>query len=362
MEVESPEELGYGNLKQNLAESSMRDTVLGSLGLDLNELVLLYGDHRGVPELRDWLAQDAGLKDGYQVLLTAGAAMALFLVATSFLEKEDHLVVVRPNYATNLETPRAIGCGIHFVVLLFERGFAVDPEEMAAAMLPQTKLLSVTTPHNPTGQLMTLDTLKALIALAEKKGVYLLVDETYREMTYGTALPVAASLSPRAISVCSLSKTYGMPGIRLGWVMCQDETVMTKLLAAKEQIVICGSVVDEAIAHEAMKQRADWLPRIRNDIAGRFEMVQNWMQGQRHFEWMPPQGGVVGLPRFCEGLEVDTDRFYKVLNEEYGTWVGPGHWFELSRRFFRLGFGWPTREELKTGLETLSLAAEKALK
>ena len=138
------------------------------------------------------------------MLVTAGAAGALFIIATTLLEKGDHLVVVRPNYATNLETPRAIGADVSYLDLAFEYGFAVDVDRLAALMTPRTRYVSVTLPHNPTGQIMSEADLRRLVGIVEAAGCRLLVDETYREMTFGTPLPCAASLSPRA-SACRRS-------------------------------------------------------------------------------------------------------------------------------------------------------------
>jgi len=150
------------------------------------------------------------------VLCTAGAAAALFIIATTLLEKGDHLVVVRPNYATNIETPRAIGCDIDYVDLSFEAGFQLDVDRLESLIRPNTRLISVTTPRNSTGVALSEATLRRLISLAETRGIRLLVDETYREMSFIPKLPVAASLSPSAISVASMSKSYGIPGIRVG--------------------------------------------------------------------------------------------------------------------------------------------------
>ncbi len=222
IEKESPEEYGYGNIRYNLSESSISDQKLSDLGLSLPDLTLFYGEHRGERPLRELIAgQDAGLSAD-DVLVTAGAAGALFIISTTLLSEHDHLVVVRPNYATNIETPKAIGCAISYIDLSFDKGFALDLGEVASALRPNTRYISVTCPHNPTGTVMSRADLDGLIALAEKHGCYLLVDETYRDLSYGQKLPAAASLSRRAISVSSLSKAFGIPGIRIGWLVTQD--------------------------------------------------------------------------------------------------------------------------------------------
>ncbi|HSB54879.1 MAG TPA: pyridoxal phosphate-dependent aminotransferase, partial [Gemmatimonadales bacterium] len=243
IEVESPEETGYDTIACNLAESSIRDRVLGDLGLDvdLGRTILLYGDHRGHPGLRALLADESGAGPE-QVLLTPGAAGALFIAATTLLERGDHLVVLRPNYATNLETPRAIGCDISFLDLSFERGWSYGAGDIARLMTPKTRLVSLTTPHNPTGRLLDPAVLGEIAALVAARGAWLLVDETYRDLS-PAAPPPATTLGERVISVASLSKAYGLPGLRLGWLITRSRQLNEAFLAAKEQILITGSVL-----------------------------------------------------------------------------------------------------------------------
>jgi len=365
IEEESPEEFGYDRIRFNLTESSVRDRSLADLGIELCDLLLFYGDHVGNEMFRDLVAaQSSGEAGGVSrddVLVTAGAAQALFIIATSLLDKDDHLVVIRPNYATNIETPRAIEADISFLDLVFEDGFRIDPEKLTALVTPRTKYVSVTLPHNPTGVMMSEADLRSLVGLVESAGCRLLVDETYREMTFGEPLPVAATLSERAISVSSLSKTYGIPGIRSGWLVCRDAELMRTFLAAKEQIGICGSVVDEEIAARAFAQRETWLAELRPFIAERFSVVKEWIAGEELMEWVEPCGGAVCFPRIKPGVPVDVDEFYRVLGDVHGAYVGPGHWFEQDRRHMRIGYAWPLPEELEGGLAAISGSLRAAL-
>ncbi len=360
IEAESPEQFGYERIRFNLAESSVSDVLIGELAVDLDGLILRYDDHLGRPELRAEIVADAPGLDPEDVIVTPGAAAALFIVATSILQPGDHVVVARPNYATNVETPRAIGADVSYLELTYEEGWQVDPARIAELMTPKTKLVSLTSPHNPTGAVMSEAVLREVITLVEGSGARLLLDEAYREMTFGEPLPVAASLSPRAISVSSLSKTYGLPGIRIGWLMTRDGELRERFLSAKEQILITNSVVGEAIALEALRRRPSWLPEIRARIDAALSTTRDWVASEPNFEWIEPKGGVVGFPRIRPEVDVDVDRFYEVLLEGYGTVVGPGHWFEQSRRHFRLGYGWPQPAELEAGLAGLSQAVREA--
>lgn len=358
IEIESPEQMGYGTIKFNLTESSFRDAHFSELGLNLQDLVLCYGDHRGHVQLRGLLAQDFGMRAD-DVLLTVGAASALFIIATSLLQAGDRLLVVRPNYATNIETPRAIGAQIDFFDLTFEHGFRIDIDQFAAQIKPDTRLVSITTPHNPTGVMLTENELRRLVEITAEKGCLLLVDETYRDMAYGALPPLAASLAPHVISVASLSKTYGLPGIRLGWLVCQSAVLMQIFLAAKEQIFICGSMLDEEVAWQYLKKRDRFLPAIRTKIAENHDIVLQWLAGETRIECVHPQGGVVCFPRIKKSAGIDIENFYRVLNETYQTFVGPGHWFEQDRAFMRIGFGWPSTAELKQGLENISRSLDE---
>ena len=365
IEEESPEQFGYDRIRYNLTESSVRDRSLADLGIELRDLLLFYGDHAGNESFRDLVAEQSGGEPGGvsrdDVLVTAGAAQALFIIATSLLDKGDHLVVIRPNYATNIETPRAIEADVSFLDLTFEDGFRIDPEKLMALVTPRTKYVSVTLPHNPTGVMMDEADLRSLVGRVESAGCRLLVDETYREMTFGEPLPVAATLSERAISVSSLSKTYGIPGIRTGWLVCRDGELMKTFLAAKEQIGICGSVVDEEIAARALARREAWLAELRPLIAARLRVVKDWMDGEEMMEWVEPGGGVVCFPRIKPEVPVDVDEFYRVLGEVHGAYVGPGHWFEQDRRHMRIGYAWPLADELEGGLAAVSGSIRAAL-
>jgi aspartate/methionine/tyrosine aminotransferase len=362
IEIESPEQFGYDRIKHNLAESSVTDLKFSSLGINLEDLILAYGDHRGKLELRRALALEANLSPD-DVLLTPGAAAALFIIHSSLLNANSRILVMRPNYATNLETPKAIGAQIDYLDLHFEDGFKLDLNALERQIKPETKLVSLTNPHNPTGTVMTKAQIGNVIDIVEASNAYLLFDETYRDMNFESIAPVAASLSNRAISVSSMSKSYGLPGIRMGWLMCGDKTLQEKFLAAKEQILIGNSVLDEEVAYQVFMKRESILEPTRTTIKRNFVILKSWMLEQQHLTWVEPSGGVVCFPKISSGTDVK--KFYEIL-EASGTFVGPGHWFEQSERVtvpdqhFRLGYSWASTPDLEIGLKNITLALEAA--
>jgi aspartate/methionine/tyrosine aminotransferase len=359
IEMESPEQLGYSAITNNLAESSVSDMRLADYGIeaDVGQVLLPYGDHLGSERLRELIADDSGIR-GDDVLVTPGGAAALFIVASALLEPGAHALICAPNYVTNLETPRAIGADVERLELRFEEGWRLDPESVASRLRPDTRLVSVTYPHNPTGSMIAPDELRTIVEIVDgHPNARLLVDETYRELAYGDPLPMAATLSPRVVGVSSMSKTYGVPGLRVGWLTSRDEQQMETFLAAKEQIFISGAVLDEELAARVLERRTSILPLVHDKVREHLATVDEWLVAGDTFEWVEPRAGVVCFPRIRSDVDVDVDRFYRILLDEYGTYVGAGHWFDQDRRYFRLGFAWPTHAELVRGLESLELAA-----
>lgn len=361
MEVESPEQIGYEQVRVNLAESSMRDRSLADLGMPLDRLrdeLLCYGDHRGSQHLRDLISVDGdGDLSADDVLVTVGAAGALFLIATALLEPGDRLVVARPNYASNLETPRAIGADIAFVDLCFEDGYRVDLDRLEAEITQGTRLVSLTSPHNPTGTVIPPADLNAIIAMVERAGCWLLLDETYRELGDEIDQP-ASTRSDRVISVSSLSKTYGVPGIRVGWLTCRNQSLMTTVLAAQEQAALAHSMLDCAVAEFVLEERERLLPGIRRHVEAQRGIMSEWIASEPGIEWIAPSGGVVCFPRFVDAA-IDARAIYAQLQRE-GVFVGPGWWFEQEDRSMRIGYGYPTATELRDGLAVISTALAPA--
>lgn len=389
IEAESPEEkYGYDKITNNLAESSMPDRVFGDLGIKLDHLVLQYTDHRGALPLRKAIASEAGLPAD-SVLIAPGAVCSLFLIHSAILGPGDHLLVMQPNYATNVVTPLAMAdAGVKTTLWqLHADDFALDVPAFVAAMTPATKLVSVTSPHNPSGRILSDDDLRAILEGMSARAhpdCKLLVDETYREMAVNAAdvadgdsastcsdggasaraaaaagaaalaaRPWAASLDRRVISVSSMSKTYGLPGIRIGWSITADPALQERLLAAKEQVAISGSVIDEEIAAQILSRKATMLPDILAEVSLRKRIVVDWLAANADIvACTPPQGGVVCFPRIRPAI--DYSAFGDALFADSGTIVGLGHWFSESDAHFRLGFGWSTVPQLRKGLDGIA--------
>ncbi|KAJ5757479.1 uncharacterized protein N7511_006173 [Penicillium nucicola] len=196
----------------------------------------------------------------------------------------DHIVVVRRNYVTNIETPRVIGYDVSFLDLRFKFGFQPDLAFIESCITTKTKMVSITCPHDPTGTLISREALDELVAITNRNNCLLLVDETYRDVSYCRQLPVAASLGDHILSVSSLSKSSGVPGIQLGWAVTQNKKLQEIFLDARAQISISGSVIDEWIASHLLGNKENTLYLTIKEIETRVDIVRSWIEKKDRLE------------------------------------------------------------------------------
>ena len=344
IEIESPEQLGYDTITNNLSESSVADRrLVGSRHRPrLDELLLCYGDHLGDPPCARRSRPAATGSAPTTCSSRRARPAALFATATSLLEPGDHVVVVRTNYATNLETPpRSAPTSTSSISRSRTDGDSTsNGSRRACGRASPVDQRHV--PAQPDGHdARSADARTRSSSWRNASGAVLLVDETYRDLTHAERFrwPRRCRRGRSASRRCR--RRTACPGLRVGWAVCRDPGFAETLLAAKEQMLICGATLDEAIAGRVLGRSrphpaAD--PRRRAD---RLAIVREWMAGRTCSSGSSPAAvwsGSFGSAR----IAIDTDRFYEVLLADHGTYVGPGHWFELDDRHFRLGFGWPT--------------------
>jgi aspartate/methionine/tyrosine aminotransferase len=336
----------------DLAESTCPSLRLGDL---LTPAVLArladeeigYGTTEGDPELRALIAADAGVRPD-QVLVTAGASSALFLVTFSVCGPGDHAVLLAPYFPPTRAVLDALGVRTSTVGLAFDRGYRLDEqalEAVAAALTPSTRLVALASPQNPSGVRFTEPQLRRLVqrmnALSPR--AVLLVDETYRESTYrGEAAPASAAGLGRSVVTCSsLSKAHGAPGLRVGWLTATDPTLRERLRAAKFNTSVCCSGVDEALAVEVLRRRTEVLADRSTLLTATVDILARWARAHADVvEFLPPDGGAMCCLRLRADRVDDTAvaRFYAALAEREVR-VAPGTWFAEPDRVFRIGFG-----------------------
>jgi aspartate/methionine/tyrosine aminotransferase len=165
---------------------------------------------------------------------------------------------------------------------------------------------------------------------------------------------LAASLSDKVISISSVSKAYGLPGLRIGWLITKDTMLFKKLLAAKEMMHITNSVLDEEACFSFLQKRNYWKEKINKAAVENLSVLQAWLEKEKRVEYVLPKGGVVCFPAIKKELNIDLNLFYEQLLSKYETMVGPGHWFNMPDRFMRIGFAWIDKLTLEKGLENIS--------
>jgi aspartate/methionine/tyrosine aminotransferase len=340
----------------DIGESAVKTLAVEDLEIDLGKILLRYGYHSGRPDLRACIAEQyPGLSQDH-IIVTTGASEANFAVVAALVKPGDHVVIEHPNYPSLYEVPRSLGCDVSLMTLKYENRFKPDLDELKSKITPDTKLVSLTHPNNPTGSQVSEKDLREVIDVVESYETYLLFDETYRHMASGEhLLPPAASLSDRVVSITGMSKCYGLPGTRTGWLATTNQFMLDAVVAIREQLSISNNTLGEEIALSVLKRKDTFLANARERIANNREIVASWIEKHDSFEWVCPEAGVVCFPRIKEHVAVDPDRLYRHLAEEYKTFVVPGRCFEMDSRHFRIGFG-ADAEEIQTGLSNLDKA------
>jgi aspartate/methionine/tyrosine aminotransferase len=340
-------------VEHDIGESGMKFLTLAELDFSLDDVDLRYGHHLGSPELRAEIAKMYNNRTWDNVAVTTGGSEANFCIIAHLVGPKDHIIVEHPTYPSLFEVPRSLGREMTFLKLDWDNEWKPDLDALRKLVKPNTKLITLTHPNNPTGSVIDGDTMKEAYEIAIENDAYLLVDETYRELSFDNPPPRAATLGERAITLTSMSKTYGLPGIRIGWAVA-EESVVQAIRAVREQLTICNSQLGEAIALKVLERREEVLKEIRARMLSNYKVLKDWMDSQEWLEWIEPQSGVVCAPRLKRGGS--TDELCKLLVTKYKTFTVPGSSMELDGHL-RIGFG-GDQEELVEGLAQL----KKALK
>jgi aspartate/methionine/tyrosine aminotransferase len=331
--------------------------VLGEEGMrELAALPLGYTPTWGTDALRAAIAATYESVEPDDVLVFAGAEEAMFWALQQLVGPGDHAVVTVPNYQSTESLPRVAGAAVSGLVLRPEDGWALDFDALAGLIRPTTRLVAVNFPNNPTGALPDPETWAALIALCEERGVRLFSDEVYRGLEpEGTPrLRQAADASPTALSLGVMSKAYGLPGLRIGWLACRDRALLERLETRKHYTTICNAGPSELIATHALRRGEEITARNRAIIARNLPVFEAFFAAHADlFAWERPQAGCVCFPRYlgADGVEA----FCRDLVEQAGVVLLPASIFaselgEVPADRFRIGVG---RADPEPALEAL---------
>lgn len=307
-------------------------------------LRLGYIPSEGTPELRRAIASTYEHIAPEDVLCFAGAEEGLYCAFHALLQAGDHAVVLVPNYQSMESVPRSI-CEVSGVALHAENGWALDIDEVRAALRPNTRVVAVNFPNNPTGKIIDAATFDALIELCRERGIYLFSDEVYRgiERDPSKRLAQAADRYERALSLNVVSKAYGLPGLRVGWIACRDRALLERMVKMKHYLSICNSGPSEVLACIALKARDRIFARNRSLAAENLAKLAAFFA--RHaslFDWYEPEGSCIAYPRYkgADGVESFCER----LVQDAGVLLLPASMYRTDLLptppdRFRIGFG-----------------------
>jgi aspartate/methionine/tyrosine aminotransferase len=318
-----------------LMPQAERDEVLARLlAMPLN-----YSEACGTLALRSALAATYPATTPDQILVTTGAIEANYLLFHTLLKPGDHVVAVHPAYQQLHSVPQAIGCNVSLWELRDEGGFHYDLDDLRQLVTPQTKLIIVNTPHNPTGAMLSEEQLREIYALAEANDAYLLCDEAYRwlDIPGGDPFaPPARSLGAHGISVGTLSKPFGLPGLRIGWIAATDD-VISACWSMRDYISLSPGKLSDALAVIAIENRDAIIARNQPIIEQNLVTALDWFAAQADVAtWSPPRGGLLALMKF--DLPIDSLALANRLAEEYSVMLAPGSAFGYESHL-RLGLG-----------------------
>jgi aspartate/methionine/tyrosine aminotransferase len=311
-------------------------------------LKLGYTESYGHPLLREEIAS---IYSGIEMedTLVAAPEEIIYLLMHALLQAGDHVICTFPGYQSLYEVAQSIGCRVSRWEPDEQQGWCFDIEWLRREIRADTKLLVVNFPHNPTGYLPTVDEYMAIIELARERGIYLLSDEMYRflEIEEGTTLPSACERYRRAFSLFGLSKSFGLPGLRIGWIATRQEHIREKMAGLKDYTTICSSAPSEILAIIALRNRGritgEQLQRVRDNVAALDSFFDEY---KGLFNWNRPLGGSICFPRML-AVE-DTFSFCEQLVQESGIMLAPSRIFNYGDQHVRIGFG---REDLPQVLE-----------
>ena len=319
-------------------------------------LTLGYTESQGHPLLRDMIAGIYGNMTSEDILVLAPEE-GIFLLMHALLSPGDQVVCTFPGYQSLYEVAKSLGCEVSAWEPDEARGWYFDVEKLAEKLPPNIKLVVVNFPHNPTGYLPSRADFEAIVDLARSRGAYLLSDEMYRflEIDAGTTLPAACALYERAVSLFGLSKSFGLPGLRIGWLATKDQKTLARVKELKDYTTICGSAPSEILAMMALRGKAKIIRaqggRVRRNVQ---TLEAFFRQHSNRFDWNPPGGGSVCFPRMR--VVEDTSAFCEELLEATGIMLVPSRQFQFGSRHVRIGFG---RDDLPKVLDQFGRYLER---
>ena len=298
-----------------------------------------YTESPGAPWLREAIAAIYKQVKPGDILVVAAAEEAIFVLYHALVGPGDHVIVETPCYESGLEVARSTGAQVSEWRRTFESNWAHDLSALEKLLRPDTKIIYINTPHNPTGLLMPAAVFQQVMALAASRNIIVFSDEVYRELEHdpSTRLPAACEVHEHAVSLGSMSKTYGLPGLRLGWLASRDPEIIQRCLEFKYYTTICSSAPSEFLTALALRHREVLVQRNLQIVLRNLRLLDVFFLQRRHlFEWVRPNAGPIGFAHFKP--QRDVLAFCEEVVRDSSVLLLPGTVYDQPRHI-RFGFG-----------------------
>lgn len=316
-------------------------------------LTLGYTESPGHPLLREEIARLYTSLNAEQVLTFAGAEEGIYCTMRVLIEPGDHVIVIDPCYQSLSTLAETFGAKLTRIQLKPESQWKLDLDEVRKAWQPKTKLLVLNYPHNPTGTVLEKKTVEELVALARKHGAYIFCDEVYRylEVDELSRMASIADAYEKGISLNVMTKSFGLAGLRIGWLATRDAAFLSEAGSYKLYTSICNSAPSEILAIIALRAKEKLLKRNREILLKNLQILEAFIKrNQQYVSWVRPQSGSIAILKLL--LPTSIEDFAADLVRSEGVLIMPGSVFDLSGNFFRIGFGKKNMPEILKRFET----------
>ena len=315
-------------------------------------LTLGYTEPPGHPILRKEIATLYSSLTSDDIFTFAGAEEGIYCAMRVLIKPDDHVIVVIPCYQSLDTLPKTFGANVTTILLKFENEWQLDLQEVQKAFRSNTKLLVLNYPHNPTGTILKREVQDGLIELARRNGAYIFCDEVYRFLEFDETLclPSIVDEYERGISLNVMTKSFGLAGLRIGWLATRDKSFLKEVGSYKLYTSICNSAPSEILAIMALRVREQILKRNRAIILKNLTILDEFMKkNQKYLTWVRPQGGTTAVVKLLLPISIET--FTEDLIRTQGVLIMPGSVFDLYGNFFRIGFGKKNMPDILKRLE-----------
>lgn len=348
--------------KYNIAETCVDSISMNELfeltGEDKTEFLnrlcarrLSYGDIEGLPEFRKGVCGLYKTLNIENIVPTHGASGANHHVFYSLISPGDRVVSIMPTYQQLYSIPESYGADVQILHLSKENNYLPDLEKLRRLVTPETKMICINNPNNPTGALMSEQLLREIVEIARSADAWILCDEVYRHLSQEDGwCPSIVDLYEKGISVSSMSKVFSLAGLRLGWIATHDMSVVKSCLSHRDYNLVSCGVFDEMLAAAALKHRDKLLERSRKIVRENLQILDDWVSSEPHVSYVKPKAGTTALVYY--DLDISSYEFCEEMYKKTGAFVTPGDCFEVPHSM-RIGYAYG-KQDLIDGLKAIS--------